>query len=85
MANTSCVDSEIFYQKLGEVKASKKPKPSKITSFIDDNFYNDAVTWLETRNEDSKDRTNLTTGNPGSLCVGKYREHMRRSLGLKIC
>ena len=25
------------------------------------------------------------TGNPGSLCVGKYREHMRRSLGLKIC
>ena len=26
-----------------------------------------------------------TTGNPGSLCVGKYREHMRRSLGLKIC
>ena len=27
----------------------------------------------------------ITTGNPGSLCVGKYREHMRRSLGLKIC
>ena len=26
-----------------------------------------------------------TTGNPGLLCVGKYREHMRRSLGLKIC
>ena len=30
-------------------------------------------------------------GNPGSLCVtrditqGKYREHMKRSLGLKIC
>ena len=30
-------------------------------------------------------RTRLITGNPGSLCVGKYREHMRRSLGLKIC
>ena len=27
----------------------------------------------------------LITGNPGSLCVGEYREHMRRSLGLKIC
>ena len=25
------------------------------------------------------------TGNPGSLCVGKYREHMKRRLGLKIC
>ena len=61
MANTSCVDSEIFYQKLGEVKASKKPKPSKITPFIEDNVYNDAVTWLETRNEDSKDRRNLTS------------------------
>ena len=60
-ANTNCVDSEIFYQKLREVKASKKPKPSKITPFIDDNFYNDAVTLLETRNEDSKGRTNLTS------------------------
>ena len=30
-------------------------------------------------------RARLITGNPGSLCVGKYREHMRRSLGLKIC
>ena len=33
----------------------------------------------------------LTIGNPGSLCVTRditqvnYREHMRRSLGLKIC
>ena len=27
----------------------------------------------------------LTTGHPGSLCVGKCREHIRRSLGLKIC
>ena len=61
MANTGFVDSEIFYQKLAEVKVSKKPKPSKITPFIDDNFYNDAVAWLETRNEDSKDRTNLTS------------------------
>ena len=61
MANKSCVDSEIFYKKLGEVKASKKTKASKITLFIDDNFYNDAVKWLETRNEDSKDRTNLTS------------------------
>ena len=38
-----------------EVKASKKTKASKITLFIDDNFYNDAVKWLETRKEDSKD------------------------------
>ena len=57
MVNTSCVDSEISYQKLGEVKASKKTKASKIILFIDDNFYNDAVTWLETRNEDSKDKS----------------------------
>ena len=33
----------------------------------------------------------LTKGSPGSLCVTRgitrvnYREHMRRSLGLKIC
>ena len=43
MANTSCVDSKIFHKRLGEVKASKKTKASKITHFIDDNFYNDAV------------------------------------------
>ena len=35
--------------------------------------------------------TGLYIGNPGSLCVTRditqlnYREHMRRSLGLKIC
>ena len=35
--------------------------------------------------------TLLSIGNPGSLCVTRditqvnYREHMRRSLGLKIC
>ena len=35
--------------------------------------------------------TSLIIGNPGSLCVTRditqvnYREHMRRSLGLKIC
>lgn len=59
MANdeyASCVDSET----LGEVKASKKRKASKITPFIDDNFYNDAVKWLETHNENNKDNTNLT-------------------------
>ena len=61
MANTSCVHSEIFYEKLGKVNASKTTKASKITLFIDDNFYKDAVKWLETRNEDSKDRTNLTS------------------------
>ena len=41
-----------------KLKLPKKTKASKITLFMDDNFYNDAVTWLETRNEDSKDRTN---------------------------
>ena len=61
LANTSCVDSEIFYKTLGEGKASKKKKGSKITLFIDHNFYNDAVKWLETRNEDSKDRTNQSS------------------------
>ena len=46
LANIGCVDSEIFYKTLGEVKASKKRKGSKITLFIDDNFYNHAVKWL---------------------------------------
>ena len=55
----SCVDSELFYEKKW-VKL-KLPIKWKITLFIDDNFYNDAVKWLETRNEDSMDRTNLTS------------------------
>ena len=38
-----------------------KYKSKKITLFIDDNFYNGAVKWLETRNKDGKDRTNLTS------------------------
>ena len=33
----------------------------------------------------SSHESSSSTGNPSSLCVGKYREHMRRSLGLKIC
>ena len=63
MVNPSCIDSEIFYKTLSEVRASKKTKASIITLFIDDNFYNDAVKWLETRNKDSKERTNLTSPN----------------------
>ena len=36
-------------------------------------------------NDDRTLSPGIATGNPGSLCVGKYREHMRRSLGLEIC
>ena len=54
------VDSETFYKKLDEVKATKKRKASKLTLFIDDNFYNDAVKWLESSNENNTDNTNLT-------------------------
>ena len=89
MANTSCLDSEIFYKKLGEIKSSKKTKARKIKLFIDDNFYNDAVKWLETRNEDSKpkDRTNLTSQDvaiikekDGNWMVAKYYPRTEKKL-----
>ena len=68
MANASCVDSEIFYKKLGDVKASKKA--NKIALFVDDNFYDDAMKGLETGNEDSKDKT-ITKRKGWKLEAGK--------------
>ena len=63
MADASCVDSEIFYKNWVKLKRPKRQRASKITLFIGDNFYNDAVKWLETRNEDSKDRTIINRQN----------------------
>ena len=43
------------------------------------------------QSREPKTTIGITIGNPGSLCVTRditqvnYREHMRRSLGLKIC
>ena len=62
---------------MGEVKASKKTKASKITLFIDDNFYNDA----ETRNEDSKDKTSqLSKEKDGNWRVAKHYPRTEKKL-----
>ena len=43
---TFCVRKDTFYEKLDALKSSKK-KESKLTVFIDDQFYDKAKTWLK--------------------------------------
>ena len=43
---TFCVSKDMFYEKLDAQKSSKK-KESKLTVFIDDQFYDKAKNWLK--------------------------------------
>jgi hypothetical protein len=49
---TFCVSKDTFYEKLDAQKSSKK-KESKLTVFIDDQFYDKAKNWLK---NDSKNK-----------------------------
>ena len=49
-----CVESAWFYTKLEELKESKKAKTSKTTLFIEDCFFDETKTWLQTNPEERK-------------------------------
>ena len=49
-----CVESDLFYSKLEELKESKKAKSSKTTLFIEDSFFDETKTWLQTNPEKQK-------------------------------
>ena len=49
-----CVNFEYFYQKLQELKESTKSKTSQTTLYIDDEFYDQAKTWLNLSEEQRK-------------------------------
>ena len=49
-----CVESALFYSKLEELKESKKAKSSKTTLFIEDGFFDETKTWLQTNPEERK-------------------------------
>ena len=49
-----CVNSEYFYQKLQELKESTKSKTSQTILYIDDEFYDQAKTWLNLSREQRK-------------------------------
>ena len=53
-SNGVCVNSEYFYQKLQELKESTKSKTSQTTLYIDDEFYDQAKTWLNLSKEQQK-------------------------------
>ena len=48
------VESALFYSKLEELKESKKAKSSKTTLFIEDCFFDETKTWLQTNPEGRK-------------------------------
>ena len=53
-SDSVCVNSEYFYQKLQELKESTKYKTSQTTLYIDDEFYDQAKTWLNLSEEQRK-------------------------------
>ena len=59
-----CVESAWFYTKLEELKELKKAKTSKTTLFIEDCFFDETKTWLQTNPEERK-----------SLNLGKLTKH----------
>ena len=48
-AMPSCVAKDLFYEKLEAMKSSKKGN-SKLTVYIDDEFYQNAKNWLKNEN-----------------------------------
>lgn len=49
----SSVNEELFYQKLCDLKASTKGRNSKVTVFINDDFYDAAKAWLKSGDNDT--------------------------------
>ena len=48
-----CVSHKIFYQILDDFKQKQKRNTSKLTMFIEDQFYNGAMEYLKIQNEKS--------------------------------
>ena len=48
-AQTPCVNKDTFYQKLDELKASRKTSKSKVNLFIDDELYDKATQYLQNK------------------------------------
>lgn len=48
-AQTPCVNKDTFYQKLDELKASRKTSKSKVNLFIDDELYDKATQCLQNK------------------------------------
>ena len=48
-----CVSHEIFYPRLDDFKQKQKRNTSKLTMFIEDQFYNGAMEYLKMQSEKS--------------------------------
>ena len=46
-----CVSHEIFYQRLDDFKQKQKRNSSKLTMFMEDQFYNGAMEYLKIQSE----------------------------------
>ena len=46
-----CVSHEIFYQRFDDLKQKQKRNTSKLTMFIEDQFYNGAMEYLKIQSE----------------------------------
>ena len=55
-----CASHEIFYQRLDDLK--QKRNTSKLTMFIDDQFYNEAMEYLKIQSEKSSSDTREMEG-----------------------
>ena len=75
-----CVESDLFYSKLEELKESKKAKSSKTTLFIEDSFFDETKTWLQTNPEERKSL------NPGKANqADNYKEQLHFVKWRKDC
>ena len=60
-----CVAKDTFYEKLDALKGSKKSN-SKLTVFIDDEFYENAKTWLKNESK-NHEQCGLTKTDVGTI------------------
>ena len=69
----SCVDEELFYEKLEFLKASKKGETSNLTVFVNDEFYDRAKAWLIS--SDSKENGGLSNQEVATIRHKKWSLH----------
>ena len=71
-----CVSHEIFYQRLDDFKQKQKRNTSKLTMFIEDQFYNGAMEYLKIQSEKSS--------SDSREMEGKLSQSQRKTLQRKI-
>ena len=76
MAN-QCTNSEVFYNKLEEVKANAKTKSSLVEVYIEDSFYQKAYQWLKAKAEGESDSIAIVRKDKRRIIAKKWSDYRR--------